>query len=40
MAVDYDIIVKGNNLALRDGFLALANVTLVLTPLLFPLKAV
>jgi glyoxylase-like metal-dependent hydrolase (beta-lactamase superfamily II) len=30
--IDYDVIVKGNNLKLRDGFLALANVTLVHTP--------
>ena len=38
MPVDYDIVVKGNNLALREGFLALANATLVFTedgPLLF-----
>ena len=38
MGVDYDVIVRGNNLAFRDGFLALANVTLVFTadgPLLF-----
>jgi len=38
MAVDYDIIVKGNNLSLREGFLALANATLIFTadgPLLF-----
>lgn len=38
MTVDYDIIVKGNNLALREGFLRLANATLVFTrdgPLLF-----
>ncbi len=38
MSVDYDIIVKGNNLSLREGFLALANATLVFTgdgPLLF-----
>ena len=38
MPVDYEIIVKGNNLALQDGFLALANATLVATtdgPLLF-----
>ena len=32
MAVDYDIIVKGNNLSLREGFLALANATLIATP--------
>lgn len=32
MTLDYDIIVRGNNLALRDGFLALANATLVFTP--------
>lgn len=38
MAVDYDVIVRGNNLGLRDGFLALANITLVATgdgPVLF-----
>lgn len=38
MPVDYDVIVKGNNLAVRDGFLALANATLVFCddgPLLF-----
>jgi N-acyl homoserine lactone hydrolase len=38
MAIDYDIIVRGNNLALREGFLALANATLVFSgdgPLLF-----
>ena len=32
MAIDYEIIVKGNSLRLRDGFLALANLTLILTP--------
>ena len=32
MAIEYEIIVKGNNLSLRDGFLALANVTLVTCP--------
>ena len=32
MTLDYDIIVRGNNLALRDGYLALANATLVFTP--------
>jgi len=32
MTVAYDIVVKGNNLAMRDGFLALANATLVFTP--------
>lgn len=32
MPVDYDIIVKGNNLSLRDGFLAFANATLIFTP--------
>ncbi|MEE8189248.1 MAG: MBL fold metallo-hydrolase [Kiloniellales bacterium] len=38
MTVDYDIIVKGNNLRLKDGFLGLANATLVFSadgPLLF-----
>lgn len=38
MAVDYDIIVKGNNLSLREGFLALANATVIGTadgPVLF-----
>jgi glyoxylase-like metal-dependent hydrolase (beta-lactamase superfamily II) len=30
--VDYDVIVKGNSLSLREGFLALANATLVFTP--------
>lgn len=38
MPVSYDVIVKGNNLKLRDGFLALANATLVFTddgPVLF-----
>ena len=37
-APDYEIIVKGNNLRLREGFLGLANLTLVETaegPLLF-----
>ena len=29
MTVDYDIIVRGNNLSLREGSLGLANVTLV-----------
>ena len=29
MAVDYEIIVRGNNLALREGYLALANSTLI-----------
>jgi len=32
VSIDYEVIVKGNNLALREGFLALANVTLVSTP--------
>lgn len=35
---DYEIIVKGNNLRLREGFLGLANLTLIRTaegPLLF-----
>lgn len=32
MAVDYDIIVRGNNLSLREGFLALANATLITCP--------
>lgn len=38
MPVDYAVIVKGNNLSLREGFLGLANVTLVFSadgPLLF-----
>ena len=38
MAVDYDIVVKGNNLRLDEGFLGLANLTLLRTddgPLLF-----
>lgn len=38
MTVAYDVIVRGNNLALRDGFLGLANITLVFSadgPLLF-----
>jgi glyoxylase-like metal-dependent hydrolase (beta-lactamase superfamily II) len=30
--IDYEVIVKGNNLKLREGFLALANVTLIRTP--------
>jgi glyoxylase-like metal-dependent hydrolase (beta-lactamase superfamily II) len=30
-AISYDIIVRGNNLRLRDGFLGLANVTLIRT---------
>ena len=29
MNPDYEIIVQGNNLRLRDGFLGLANVTLI-----------
>ena len=36
--MDYDIIVKGNNLRLKDGFLGLANSTLILCsdgPVLF-----
>ena len=32
MGIEYEVIVKGNNLSLRDGFLALANVTLIATP--------
>ena len=32
MALDYDVIVKGHNLSMRDGFFGLANVTLVSTP--------
>lgn len=32
MAVDYDIIVRGNNLAFRGGYFALANATLIFTP--------
>ena len=32
MAVDYQIIVKGNSLGMREGFLALANLTLISTP--------
>ncbi len=32
MAIDYEIIVKGNSLRLRDGYIALANLTLVFTP--------
>ena len=32
MAIDYDIIVKGNNLGLREGFLGLANATLISAP--------
>lgn len=38
MAIDYDVIVKGNNLRLKEGFLGLANATLVFSddgPLLF-----
>lgn len=38
MELDYDIIVKGNNLRLKEGFLGLANATLVFCangPLLF-----
>jgi N-acyl homoserine lactone hydrolase len=38
MAVDYDIIVRGNNLAFRGGYFALANATLIFTgdgPVLF-----
>lgn len=38
MAIDYDVIVKGHNLSMRDGFFGLANVTLVSTadgPVLF-----
>ncbi|MBL27913.1 MAG: MBL fold metallo-hydrolase [Rhodospirillaceae bacterium] len=38
MALDYEIIVKGNNLRIEDGFLGLANLTLVESddgPLLF-----
>ena len=31
MAIDYEIIVKGNSLRMREGFLALANLTLVFT---------
>jgi glyoxylase-like metal-dependent hydrolase (beta-lactamase superfamily II) len=30
--VDYEVIVKGNSLRLAEGFLALANATLVFTP--------
>lgn len=30
--IEYEVIVKGNNLKLREGFLALANVTLIRTP--------
>ncbi len=32
MAIDYEIIVKGNILGMREGFLALANLTLISTP--------
>lgn len=32
MSIDYDVIVKGHNLSMRDGFFGLANVTLVSTP--------
>lgn len=32
MGIEYEVIVKGNNLSVRDGFLALANVTLISTP--------
>ena len=32
MSTDYEIIVKGNNLGLKEGFLALANLTLLFTP--------
>jgi len=32
MAIHYDVIVKGHNLSMRDGFFGLANVTLVSTP--------
>ena len=38
MSVEYEIVVQGNNLALREGFLALANATLITCadgPLLF-----
>jgi len=38
MTVTYDVILKGNNLTLQDGLLALSNVTLILTaqgPVLF-----
>jgi len=38
MAIEYDIIVQGNNLGFRGGYFALANVTLVFTddgPVLF-----
>ena len=31
MAVDYEIIVKGNNLRLADGFLGMTNLTLIKT---------
>lgn len=40
MAVDYDIVVKGNNIRLSEGFLGLANLTLIYTeagPMLFDL---
>ena len=32
VAIDYEIIVKGNSLKLRDGHIGLANLTLVFTP--------
>lgn len=32
MAIDYDIIVHGNNLSFEGGFFGLANATLVFTP--------
>lgn len=32
MTINYDIIVRGNNLGFRGGYFALANVTLVTTP--------
>ena len=38
MSVDYDIVVKGNNLRLDEGFLGLANLTLIHTdegPMIF-----
>ncbi len=38
MAVDYDIVVKGNSLRLKEGYLAFANLTLIHTdsgPILF-----
>lgn len=40
MAVDYEIVVKGNNLRLGEGFLGFANLTLIRTeagPMLFDL---